>query len=81
MWTAAVVSGHLILNASSGSDVTGVEAAPATAAVHTVPLTFTPPAEPGLFEEEFVLKIEGRTQPVTFRVKGRILDQTVIDKK
>ena len=52
-----------------------------TAAVHTVPLTFTPPAEPGLFEEEFVLKIEGRTQPVTFRVKGRILDQTVIDKK
>ena len=52
-----------------------------TAAVHTVPLTFTPPAEPGLFEEEFVLKIDGRTQPVTFRVKGRILDQAATDKK
>ncbi|MBC8114868.1 MAG: DUF1573 domain-containing protein [Candidatus Saccharimonas sp.] len=52
-----------------------------TAVVHTVPLTFTPPAEPGLFEEEFVLKIDGRAQPVTFRVKGRILDQAAPDKK
>ncbi len=53
----------------------------ATTAVHTVPLTFTPPTEPGLFEEEFVLKIDGRAQPVTFRVKGRILDQPATDKK
>ena len=52
----------------------------ATAVVHMVPLTFTPPAEPGLFEEEFVLKIEGRAQPVTFRVKGRILDQAATGK-
>ncbi len=52
-----------------------------TAAVHMVPLTFTPPAEPGLFEEEFVLKIDGRAQPVSFRVKGRILEQPVPEKK
>ncbi len=52
-----------------------------TAVVHMVPLTFTPPAEPGLFEEEFVLKIDGRAQPVTFKVKGRIIDQVVPDKK
>ena len=52
----------------------------ATAALHMVPLTFTPPAEPGLFEEDFVLKIDGRAQPVTFRVKGRILDQAVTEK-
>jgi uncharacterized protein DUF1573 len=50
-------------------------------AVHMVPLTFTPPAEPGTFEEEFVLRIHGRSQPVTFRAKGRILDQSGTDKK
>ena len=53
----------------------------ASAAVHMIPLTFTPPAEPGLFEEEFVLKIDGRAQPVTFRVKGRILDPAGNGKK
>ena len=47
----------------------------AAAVVHMVPLTLTPPAEPGLFEEEFVLKIDGRVQPVTFKAKGRIVDQ------
>jgi hypothetical protein len=52
-----------------------------TAVVHMVALTFTPPAEPGLFEEEFVLKIDGRAQPITFRVKGRILDQTLTEKR
>lgn len=46
------------------------------AAVHMVALTFTPPTETGLFEEEFVVKIEGREQPVTFKVKGRIAPQT-----
>lgn len=51
-----------------------------TAAVHMVGLTFTPPTEPGLFEEEFVLKIDGRVQPVTFKVKGRILGETVTEK-
>lgn len=52
----------------------------AAAVIHMVPLTLTPPSEPGLFEEEFVLKIAGRAQPVTFKAKGRILDQAVTEK-
>ena len=44
------------------------------AVVQMVSLTFTPPVELGLFEEEFVLKIDGRAQPVTFKVKGRIIE-------
>lgn len=44
-----------------------------TATVHSLPLTFTPPNEPGPFEEEFFLTISGREQPVTFKAKGRIV--------
>jgi len=52
------------------------------ASVHMIPVTITPPAEAGLFEEEFVLKIEGRNRTVTFKAKGRILDPaTTPDKK
>ena len=53
----------------------------ATSVVHMVPLTFTPPTEPGLFEEEFVLKIDGRAQPVSFKAKGRIVDQAAASNK
>jgi hypothetical protein len=52
------------------------------ASVHMIPVTITPPAEAGLFEEDFVLKIEGRNRTVTFKAKGRILDPaTTPDKK
>lgn len=50
------------------------------AVVHMVPLTFTAPSEPGLFEEEFVLKVDGRAQPITFRAKGRIIDKVTASK-
>ncbi len=43
-----------------------------TKTVHSLPLTFIPPDEPGPFEEEFFLTISGREQPLTFKVKGRI---------
>lgn len=46
----------------------------ATATVHSLPLTFTVPNEPGPFEEEFFLTISGREQPVTFKAKGRIVE-------
>lgn len=47
-----------------------------TATVHSLPLTFTAPNEPGSFEEEFFLTISGREQPVTFKARGRIVDST-----
>lgn len=67
--------------ASLPDDVFKIKCPDTTSVVHMVPLAFTPPAEPGLFEEEFILKIDGRTLPVTFRAKGRILDHAVSDKK
>ncbi len=45
---------------------------PETRTVHSLPLTFIPPDEPGPFEEEFFVTIVGREQPITFKVKGRI---------
>lgn len=62
-------------------DVFKIKCPETTAVVHMVPLAFTPPAELGLFEEEFVLKIDGRAQPVTFKAKGRIIGHAVTDKK
>ena len=58
--------------ASLSDDAFQIKCPEATAVVHMVPLTLTPPAEAGLFDEEFVLKIDGRAQPVTFKAKGRI---------
>ncbi len=54
---------------------------PATAAapVQMLTLTLTPPAEAGMFDEEFAIVIEGRPQPVTFKVKGRIQSQEVVE--
>jgi len=49
--------------------------------VHMVPLTFTPTVENGLFEEEFFLTISGREQPLTFKAKGRVMDQSVTVSK
>lgn len=42
-----------------------------------IPLTFTPTDETGLFEEEFFLTISGREQQVSFKAKGRIMEQSV----
>lgn len=49
--------------------------------VHMIPLTFTPSVEHGLFEEEFFLTISGREQRVTFKAKGRVMDQSVTVSK
>lgn len=50
-----------------------VKSPQATATVHSLPLTFTPPNEPGPFEEEFFITISGREEPITFKAKGRII--------
>lgn len=47
---------------------------PSSAApVQVLSVTVTPPAESGMFDEEFSIAIEGRAQPVTFKAKGRIM--------
>ena len=40
--------------------------------IHQLFLTFTPPDEPGPFEEEFFLTISGHSEPITFKARGRI---------
>jgi hypothetical protein len=49
--------------------------------VHMLPVTFVPTVENGLFEEEFFLTISGREQQVTFKAKGRVIDQSVTANK
>ncbi|HEY4262143.1 MAG TPA: DUF1573 domain-containing protein [Schlesneria sp.] len=43
-----------------------------SAALHMVTVTVTPPAEGGMFDEEFSVVIAGRPRPITFKAKGRI---------
>ena len=43
-----------------------------TRTVHVVPLTITPPSEPGELTETFFLTIQGRDEPVEFTAHGTI---------
>jgi hypothetical protein len=54
-----------------------VKAPETTAIVHMLSVTVTPPAESGMFDEEFSVVIEGRREPVKFKAKGRIQAQEV----
>ncbi len=40
--------------------------------VHIIPLTFSPPEDPGPFSETFTVTIAGRSEPVTFKAHGTI---------
>lgn len=40
--------------------------------VHVVPIKFNAPSQPGQFQEEMIVKIAGRTEPLRFRVTGLI---------
>ncbi len=44
--------------------------------VHSLPITFTAPDAAGAFEEEFFVKIGDRAQPIPFKARGRVLEQT-----
>lgn len=44
--------------------------------VHSLPITFTAPDAPGAFEEEFFVKLGDRAQPIPFKARGRVLEQT-----
>lgn len=59
------------------SDSVAIKVPAGSAAVQIVTLTVTPPAEAGMFDEEFSVVIEGRPQPVTFKARGRIQPQEV----
>jgi uncharacterized protein DUF1573 len=48
----------------------------ATSTVHALPITFTAPDLPGAFEEDFYVKIADRPQPILFKARGRVLEQT-----
>jgi hypothetical protein len=47
-----------------------VRIGPDTRTVHVLPLTITPPSEPGELNETFYLTIQGRTEPVEFSAHG-----------
>ena len=53
----------------------------AVAPLQMLTLTLTPPSEPGMFDEEFAIVVEGRPQPVTFKVKGRIVPPEITGTK
>lgn len=41
--------------------------------VHVLPLTVTPPGDPGEFSESFTVTIAGRDAPITFEATGKIV--------
>jgi hypothetical protein len=44
--------------------------------VHVLPLTFSPPNEPGEFEEEFTITVAGRPEPIVLKATGTIIAAT-----
>jgi len=44
--------------------------------VHVVPLTVVAPTEPGTLEDEFTVTIQGSTEHVTFKARGKIMAAT-----
>lgn len=48
--------------------------------VHVLPLTFSPPDEPGDFEEEFTISVAGRAEPIVLKAQGSIIATTTAAK-
>lgn len=44
--------------------------------IHVLPLTFTAPDKVGDVDELFTINVAGRTEPITFRAKGKIVAAT-----
>ena len=47
------------------------------AQVHVLPMTITAPDKPGNILEEFMVTVNGRPQPITFKAMGKIAEPTV----
>lgn len=57
-------------------DAFKVKLSSAVSTVHSLPVTFTAPNIPGVFEEDFFVKISDRPQPIPFKARVRIPEQT-----
>lgn len=57
-------------------DAFKVKLGSAVSTVHILPITFTAPDVPGVFEEVFYVKIADRPLPIPFKARVRILEQT-----
>ena len=51
----------------------------AAAPLHVLTLTINAPTDAGMFDEEYAIMIEGRPNPVSFKVKGRVQSQEITD--
>ncbi|MFO1043592.1 MAG: DUF1573 domain-containing protein [Planctomycetaceae bacterium] len=63
------------------TDAIKIKVPEAVAPLQMLTLTLTPPSEPGMFDEEFAIVVEGRPQPVMFKVKGRIVPPEITGTK
>ena len=57
----------------SDRDCYGVALPNSDKTVHVIPLTITPPNEPGDLKEDFTVTISGRKAPLTFQAVGKIV--------
>jgi len=60
------------LECESDRDCYGVALPNTDKTVHIIPLTITPPNEPGDLKEDFTVSIAGRKAPLTFQAVGKI---------
>lgn len=60
------------IEAGSGRGLFSVSLPKQSRIVHVLPLTVTPPDEAGDFEEDFTVKIAGRSEPVRFSARGMV---------
>lgn len=53
-------------------DTIKIEKSPEYSTLHRFTLTFTPPNEPGPYDEVFYLTVSGRPEPIEFKARGSI---------
>lgn len=64
------------IECNSAHECFKVRLSPDPKKVHVLPLTFSPPNEPGEFEEEFTITVAGRPEPIVLKAEGTIIAAT-----
>lgn len=64
------------IECNSAHECFKVRLSPDPKKVHVLPLTFSPPNEPGDFEEEFTITVAGRPDPIVLKATGTIIAAT-----
>jgi hypothetical protein len=64
------------IECNSAHECFKVRLSPDPKKVHVLPLTFSPPNEPGDFKEEFTITVAGRAEPLVIRAQGTIIAST-----